>query len=710
MQNTAPAGSVVLSSQGCSLALSWAGGVPVVDHWGRSLDGVDRRLLDRPVPNGGLDADPPLGLIVEEASGVAARPGVLGYRSGGTAWSPRFTLTTDPVCTDTTAVFELADPVAGLELTLGVSFGGGGELVVSAELRNTGTDDYTLLRLAPSLPVPVRAAEVVSFDERWCLEYQMDRSPFTGLRLVENRRVRTSGTHLPAVIAGTAGFANTTGEAWAAQLAWSGNFSVAAEAIGDGRRHLQLGALLAPGELVLGPGESYRTPDLVAAWSPNGLNGISQTFHRHVRSHLTFAGSPRPVIVNTWEAVYFHHDLDTLCRLADAGAAVGAERFVLDDGWFGSRRDDTSGLGDWVVSTDVWPDGLGPLIDHVTGLGMQFGLWVEPEMVNPDSDLYRAHPDWTLTTDGYTPVMGRRQLVLDFGRPEVRDHLFTVLDGLLRDNDIAYFKWDMNRDVVQGSGATGAPGAHAHIVGLYEVLDRLRAAHPTVEIESCSSGGGRADIGILRHTDRIWTSDSNDAVDRQRIQRGFSVLFPPEVMGAHVGPPRSHTTARRHRLGFRLATALFGHLGFEWNLLEVPDDERAVIARGIDHYKRHRSLLHGGDVVRLDHADAAIVAHGVVATDRSEALFAVAKLDSATTTVGHPVRLAGLDPDRRYRIEVIDDLGSCPRAGRTRPAWLDEPVVATGRQLVELGLQPPVMHPESVLLVHLSSADAHPPE
>ncbi len=684
-----------------SLVVTWDQGMPTIVHWGAPIGAFPLGLIDRPVPRGGLDIDAPLGLVIEESGGIGARPGVSGSRATG-GWSPRFALRGEPSVTARSASFDLVDVVAGLELAVTVRFGPASELLIETSIVNVGDDEYRLDLLAPSIPLPAQAVELLSFDERWCLEFGIDRGPWRGRRVIENRRARTSHSHLPAVFAGTAGFSETSGEVWAAQLAWSGNFTIATEALVDGRRHLQLGELLGPGEVVLAPGERYQAPDVVGAWSPAGTNGASQVFHRHVRSHRPQPLRPRPVNLNTWEAVYFDHDLDTLCRLADAGAEVGAERFVLDDGWFGSRRDDTSGLGDWWVSPDVWPAGLDPLIRHVTGLGMEFGLWVEPEMVNPDSDLYREHPDWILATPGYEPLRGRHQFVLDFGRSEVRDHLFGLLDRLLAEHDITSFKWDMNRDVIQGSGSNGAPGTHAHVIGLYEVIDRLRAAHPGIEIESCSSGGGRADLGILRRTQRIWASDCNDAIDRQLIQRGFSMLFPPEVMGAHVGPPHSHTTGRRQPLGFRLATAMFGHFGFEWNLLEASPRDRDRIRRAVDHHKRLRSLLHGGDVVRLDHPDPAVIGHGVVSLDRDEAVFAVAKVATSATSVGLPVRFAGLDPDRRYHVGVIDDFGSHRDFGRTTPAWIQRPTEATGRQLTEIGLQPPVMHPESVLLVHLT--------
>ena len=279
------------------------------------------------------------------------------------------------------------------------------------------------------------------------------------------------------------------------------------------------------------------------------------------------------MVLNTWEAVYFDHRLDRLTALADTAAELGVERFVLDDGWFRHRRDDTAGLGDWYVDEDVWPHGLHPLIDHVRGRGMEFGLWVEPEMVNPDSDLARAHPDWVLPGPPW-----RHQQALDITIPEAYAYILERLDALLSEYDIAFLKWDHNRDLVTPT--------HEQTLATYRLLDELRARHPGVEIESCSSGGARVDLGILARTDRVWASDTNDALERQNIQRWTQLLLPPELVGSHVGPPRAHTTGRTHDLSFRAATALFGHFGIEWDIASASDEERTELAEWIARYKR----------------------------------------------------------------------------------------------------------------------------
>ncbi len=685
-----------LSTDALEVIILDTGAMPEIVSIGQALPGFVPQVGELPVARAGLDVPIPLGVIAEHAVGFPGRPGLVGARADGSAWSPRFTCVSVET-TATSASFDLLDSVAELALTL--AFDVADTLTIGATLTNLGAEPFGLQRLAPSVPVPVRAGDLLTFEGRWCREFQPRRTSFEGTTVIENRSGRTSHAAMPAVFAGTPEFSEQSGEVWGAQLAWSGNYEVAAQELPDGRRHLQLGELLSPGEVSLANGERYVAPDVVVAWSANGLSRASQGFHREVRRHLLSSG-PRPVILNTWEAVYFDHRLDTLSALADAAASVGVERFVLDDGWFGGRRGETAGLGDWWVSDAVWPDGLGPIIDHVQSLGMEFGLWVEPEMVNPDSDLFRAHPDWVLTTDGYEAVLGRHQLVLDLGRSEVRDHLFDALSALLDNNDIAYFKWDMNRDIVQGSSG-GRPGTHGHVQGVYSLIDRLRSAFPDVEIESCASGGGRADLGILRRTDRIWTSDCNDAIERQLIQRGFSMMFPPEVMGAHIGPDRAHTTRRRQDVAFRAATALFGHLGIEWNLLSATEAERAQVAAAVALHKRLRPLLHDGMVERCDHPDPAALVHGVVSEDLGHAVFAYAQLQPSQANITAPVRLAGLDPAARYSVAMIGDLGRPKELSRFAPGWLDAPIDVSGAQLMTTGLQLPVIFAEQAILLEL---------
>jgi alpha-galactosidase len=578
-----------------------------------------------------------------------------------------------------------------------------GVLTMRASLTNLGDDVYQLHRATLTVPLPAGADEVLRFVGRWAHEFQSVRTTWQhGTILVENRRGRTSHDNHPTAVVGGAGFGETSGAVLGIHLAWSGNAELRFDRLADGRRLAQVGPVLAPGDVDLSPGETWEMPAVVVAWSPDGLGSLSHSLHRHLRARPHHPRAPRPVMLNTWEAVYFDHDLDTLRRLVDRAAAVGVERFVLDDGWFRARKDDRAGLGDWTVDRTVWPDGLHPLVDHVRGCGLDFGLWVEPEMVNPDSDLYRAHPDWVLMPDGETALLARNQLMLDLVRPEVADYLFAALDALVDEYAIDYLKWDANRDVLDASHAGRAAG-HRQVEAVYALMARVRAAHPGLEIEACASGGARADYGVLAHADRIWTSDSNDALDRQRIQHGASLLFPLELMGAHIGPPVNPITGRRHTLGFRGATALFGHLGIEWDLLSATDDDLAALAVVVAAYKTHRGLLHSGRLHRLETDDSTSLATMVVGDDGADALVSVAQLTTPVWSVPARLRLAGLDPDRDYAVCLVSELGDPPGIMRRGPAWLDAGLSATGADLMTVGLTLPVMRPETALVLRISS-------
>ena len=338
---------------------------------------------------------------------------------------------------------------------------------------------------------------------------------------------------------------------------------------------------------------------------------------------------------------------------------------------------------------------------------MEFGLWVEPEMVNPDSDLFRAHPDWVLSgagRPGRLPEAWRHQQVLDLANADCYAFIRDRLDALLGDHDIAFLKWDHNRDLIE-AGHAGRPGVHAQTLAVYRLLDELRERHPGVEIESCASGGGRVDLGILHRTDRVWASDTNDALERQPIQRWTQLLVPPELVGSHVGPPRAHTTGRVHSLAFRVATALFGHFGIEWDIASASAAEQEALAEAIAFYRRMRPLLHGGQVVRADHPNPAAYLHGVVAADRAEALFAYVQLTASAFETPGLARLPGLDPGRAYQVEPVAVAGEPETKQAVAPAWLEAGgVTLGGRALAEVGLPLPVLRPEQALLLHVTTA------
>ena len=596
------------------------------------------------------------------------------------------------------------DDVAELDVTTTLAVRDG-VLTASAKVSNSGTTRYLLSTFALTLPIDPSARTIVSLLGRWARESHLESTPFVGNHLFETRSGRSSHECQPSLWFARDGVAHQHGEVWTTHLAYSGNHSLVAQHLPDGRRCVQLGELLHPGEVCLEPGESYSTPDVVATFSAHGLSGTARNLHHHLRGQRQSI-SPRKVMLNTWESVYFNHDPNVLFELARRAASVGVERFVLDDGWFGSRRNDQSGLGDWVVSPEVYPHGLTPLIEHVESLGMDFGIWVEPECVNEDSDVFRANPQWALVDHGREPVRGRNQLVMNLAIPEAFDHVLHQLDALLSTNRIAYVKWDMNRPHVAGSGIDGAAGSHAQTLAVYRLIDELRKRHPRVEFESCASGGGRVDLGMARRVERVWASDTIDALERHEILRGLSLTLPLEYIGSHIGSRVAHTTGRRHTLAFRGLTALFGHLGIEWNLLEANEEELAGLTEIVALYRRSRELLHSGTFTYCDLdqplVDPSAVCFGVTAVDRSEALFCFAQLRTERHQTPDVVRITGLDPDAQYRVEIVDVAGGLRGMARRQPEWVSSSLVMRGIDLDIVGIQPPAIVPESAVLFSLT--------
>lgn len=698
---------VHLVHDGVSVVIDVSGGVPSIVHWGAVLSSPDAATLaemtSRPLTHGSLDSVPPLQVVPQHTLGVQARPGLQGHRPGGRDWSPRFS-ECEVNSTSRSLTTVSHDRVAKLRLETHLELTESGALRASATVTNEGDTRFLLDALTVTLPVPSSARDLTTYSGRWSRESATHRQSVDhGAWTTENRTGRTSHEYPPTLWWSTIDAREWSGEVWGCHLAWSGNHSLLAEVMPDGRRYAQLGELLMPGEVCLDPGASYATPVVVGAYSSNGFTPASWVMHQHVRDVARdTAPAVRKVLLNTWEATYFDHDTEKLKALADAAADVGIERFVLDDGWFGARRNDRAGLGDWVVSREVYPQGLAPLITHVRSRGMDFGIWVEPEMVNRDSDLVRAHPEWVLHSADYEPVMARHQLLLDLTNEAAYAHIYGQLDALLRDHDIAFVKWDMNRPLIHASAADGAAGAHRQTLAFFRLLDALRAAHPQVEFESCASGGGRIDHAVLSRTVRAWTSDCNDPLERQRIQRGTGMWVPNEMLGMHVGARVSHTTGRAQSIEMRAITAMFGWMGVECDPRKLDDHEREVLRSAIALHKQHRGLLHGGRTVRFNLDDDTALAHGVMSRDGSEALLAYVQMETSPWLVVPRWRINGLDPDRTYTVEYLP-LGRLGGIGHTLPEWVNTPVRCTGRELAVVGVQPPSMWPESGMLVHVRS-------
>jgi len=676
-------------------------------YWGPHLQhfsAQDAQSLIRPVANGRLDVDSPVTLMAESGHGLFGSPGLEGHRNGLDG-SPIFT-TVDVQHNGQSLTLISEDEVAGLRLTSELHLDVSGVLQVRHGLTNLADSAWQVNRLAVTLPVAEYARDVMAFHGRWIREFQPHRVTLEhDSFVIENRRGRTSHEHFPALMTGSRNFSESQGSVWGVHLGWSGNHRLRAEVKTDGRRYVQAEALYLPGEMALAEGETLWTPWLYASHSSQGLNGMSQQFHRFLRANVIrfVENKPRPVHLNTWEGIYFDHNPAYIMKMADDAAALGVERFIIDDGWYKGRNDDFAALGDWYLDEGKYPDGLRPVIDHVKALGMEFGIWVEPEMISPNSDLYRAHPDWVLALEGYSQILGRHQLVLNITLPEAFDYLLARMSWLLGEHEIDYVKWDMNRELVQpGQGRRAAADAQTH--AFYRLLDTLRSRFPHIEFESCSAGGGRIDYEVLTRCHRFWASDNNDALERNIIQRGMGYFFPPEVMGAHIGNHRCHATYRQHSIEFRGLTALFGHLGLELDPVNADAKEREGYRHYAALYKQWREVIHSGTQWRIDMPDSTTLVQGIVSQDKRQALYIVSQLAMPDYTLLAPLRVAGLEAQARYRITLLDhpNIRITDEGGHTMrqlPAWMTAPQIASGEWLMQAGLALPVLDPESAILI-----------
>ncbi|MEU7041137.1 alpha-galactosidase [Streptomyces varsoviensis] len=488
---------------------------------------------------------------------------------------------------------------------------------------------------------------------RWGAESRLVRAALTpGEQLIGSRRGHTGHAHLPwiALDAGDAG--EESGEVYGCALGWSGSWRIAVQSLPDGSVQAVGGAGHDDsGLLLLAPGDSWTTPVFAGLWTDGGFGAASRAWHAWQRRHIIPAAERhRPVLYNSWEATGFRVDERQQRELAVKAAALGVELFVVDDGWFGARTHDAAGLGDWTPSPDRFPGGLRPLADQAHRLGMEFGVWVEPEMVNPDSDLYRAHPDWVQHHEGRRRTEFRNQLVLNLARDDVRAYLWERLDSLLRGAPVDYLKWDFNRSFTD-AGWPGDPYPRrlwtAHVEGVYGLLDRLRAAHPHVAVEACSGGGGRVDLAMAARTDQMWTSDNTDPVDRLAIQHGFSQLHPARIMAAWVtDSPNEQMNGRVSPLGFRFVSAMAGVLGVGGDLTRWSAAELDEARHWIERYKRIRPLVQGGDLYRLRPPGDGLTAVQYVRGDESAVLAWLPAQRYGEEPP--PLRLRGLDPAARY--------------------------------------------------------------
>jgi alpha-galactosidase len=526
---------------------------------------------------------------------------------------------------------------------------------------------------------------------RWADEFNLQQQQITAGKIVlDSRRGSTGQQNSPwFAIERTASTDEEHGDVWFGALAWSGSWNITVEQ--DVMHRVRVTGGFSPFDFgyALAPGESLKTPVMYVGFTSDGMGEASRLLHRFELTRiLPQAPRPRvrPVLYNSWEATTYHVDEAGQEELAEKAASIGVERFVMDDGWFGQRKDQTAGLGDWYVNPKKFPNGLKPLIDKVHSLGMDFGLWVEPEMVNPDSDLYRNHPDWVLNFTGRPRSESKDQLVLNLARPDVRKYIFNFLDKLLSENDLAFIKWDYNRNWSEpGWPAVAADEQKRvyvdYIDNLYSIIRELRTKHPKVEIEACSGGGGRVDLGMMGLVDEFWTSDNTDPFDRLLIQDGFSHAYTPGTMMAWVTDSPSFVDQRVTSLDYRFLSAMEGSLGLGANLSKWTPEEFATAKEWIADYKKIRQTVQQGSLYRLvspGHGSEESATESVSLDKKQAILFAF--LHSSSNTLAYPtIQLKGLEPDTIYSLRPL------------RGASSDGPAKASGRYWMGHGIAPNLM-------------------
>jgi len=642
-----------------------------------------------PTPGGGDFRVP--GLVVEGADGASVLD--LAYEAhriaaGKPALDGLPSTYVEAPGEATTVEIDLIDQIAGLRVTLLLTiFEERPVIARSMRLANVG-DQRLVVRTAmsASLDLADGSWDLLTLSGAWARERRPQRAALLpGRRSVGSLRGATGHQQDPSLFLLRPGTDEIHGEALAVALVYSGNFLAEAEVGPRGSTRARIGLHPDGFAWPLEPGATFTTPEAVIAWSPDGVGGLSDALHGLFRERLArgaWRDGPRPVLLNSWEGVYFDFDHERLVEMARAAADLGVELFVLDDGWFGARDDDTSSLGDWEVDRRKLPGGLGPLAADVEALGLRFGLWIEPEMVSPRSRLFGAHPDWAIGVPGRPRTESRQQLVLDLSRPEVVDHLEAAIAAILESAAISYVKWDMNRNITEPFGGGLPPDRqgeffHRYLLGAYELWRRLTSRFPDVLFESCAGGGGRFDPGMLAYAPQAWTSDDTDAIERLAIQWGTSHVYPLSSMAAHVSAVPNHQVGRVTPLATRAAVAFFGVFGYELDPRGLGESDRTEIRAQIAFYREHRELFQRGRFIRLrsplERDDAAWM---VVTPDQRRAIVGHVRILERPVPPPDRLRLRGLDPGREYRV--------APWPPRAEPG--PEPVRRGGDLLMAVGI------------------------
>lgn len=559
----------------------------------------------------------------------------------------------------------MLDAIQGIEVTLLYTlFDDVDAITRSCRIRNVGEQTVRLTRAYSfALDLTVAAPEAISLQGAWARERTPERVPLHhGVWSIDSKRVTSSSQLNPFVALVEKDTTENAGSAWGVSLVYSSSYRLFAEVGPNGRTRIGGGINDFAFDWTLCPEETLATPEVILAYSAEGLGGMSRILHDTLRRHLInprYVGASRPVVINNWEATYFNFDKEKLFAIIDASAGTGIDTFVLDDGWFGKRDNDHSGLGDWFVNTEKLEGGLNPIIDRCHERGLKFGLWFEPEMVNPDSDLYRAHPDWAIHAPGHALCEGRNQCVLDLTRPEVRDYIVGAVSDILSNHEIDYVKWDYNRNITEVY-SEGLPAdrqgefAHRYALGLYDICERLVFGFPNVFFEGCASGGARFDPAILYYFPQIWTSDNSDAYARTQIQWGTSLCYPLSAMSCHVSVCPNHQTRRVTPLKTRADIAHLGATGYELNVSHMKPEELEQIPAQIADYRAMEQLVMEGDLWRLASPfDSNLFAFELVSKDKSEAHVTLMHVLRTSNNAVEMLRLGGLEPDAVY--ECVGD-------------------------------------------------------
>jgi len=531
-------------------------------------------------------------------------------------------------------------------------------------LNESGQDIRLLRALSASVDFPDNRYDLLQLSGAWLRERYIERRRLApGMQGVESRRGVSSHQHNPFLALLSPDADENHGDVYAFNLVYSGSFTAQAEVEQYGTTRVTIGIDPFDFTWLLKPGASFQTPEAILVYSGEGLSAMSRTFHRLYRTRLCrgiHRDQPRPVLINNWEATYFNFDEAKLLEIVEAARPLGIELFVLDDGWFGKRNDDTSSLGDWQVNVQKLPGGLRRLAERVNERGLRFGLWLEPEMISPNSELYRQHPDWCLHVPGRRRTEWRHQLVLDLSRDDVCEAVVRMIGDVLRSAPISYVKWDMNRNLTEIGSAAWPPEqqrevAHRYVLGLYRVLERITSEFPHILFEGCSSGGGRFDPGMLYYMPQVWTSDNSDAVSRLKIQYGTSLVYPISSICAHVSAVPNHQVGRVTSMDMRAHVAMSGNFGYELDATALSEDERQAVREHVRLYKEIRPLVQFGDFYRLlSPFEGNEAAWMFISEDGREALVFYFNVLNEANSVLRRLRLKGLDPQANYAVEPLD--------------------------------------------------------